>query len=53
MRNEHSFTDLPNEAGFGALVTHWLTGSDSWEWLPPPPTEADHTIYRHSVASAN
>jgi hypothetical protein len=35
-----SFRDLPNDPGFGTLVTHWLTDDDSWEWFPPPPTEA-------------
>jgi hypothetical protein len=49
---ECPLADLPNEPGFGGLVTYWLI--DNWEWLPPPLTDAQvAAIYRHLPASAN
>jgi hypothetical protein len=51
---ECPFDRLPNEPGFAPLVVHWLIDSDSWEWFPPPLTEAQvAAIYQRLVASAN
>jgi hypothetical protein len=51
---ECPFERLPNEPSFAPLVVHRLTDSDSWDWFPPPLTEAQMAaIYRHLVASAN
>jgi len=51
---ECPYTDLPNEPGFGALVTFWLLDADSYEWLPPPlPEDTIAAIHRRLVASAN
>jgi hypothetical protein len=45
---------LVDEPGFASLVVHWLTDRDSYEWFPPPLTDAQiAAIYRHLVASAN
>jgi hypothetical protein len=51
---ERPFEDLPNDPGFAPLVVHWLTNDDSWEWFPPPLTEAQiATIHRHLVDCGN
>jgi hypothetical protein len=51
---ECPFAHLPNEPGFGELVTFWLTDPESVEFLPPPLTEAQMAaIHRHLVATAN
>jgi hypothetical protein len=44
--------DVPADPGFPAVVAYWLL--DSWEWLPPPLTEAQvAAIYRRLQASGN
>jgi hypothetical protein len=51
---ECPFEHLPNESGFGALVTCWLVDPESFESLPPPLTEDQiATVHRHLVASTN
>ena len=51
---ECPLADVPADPHFADLVVFWLTDPDSWEWLPPPLTEATvAATHRHLVASAN
>jgi hypothetical protein len=51
---ECPFQHLPNEPGFGELVTSWLLDPEIVEFLPPPLTEAQAAaIPRWLLASAN
>jgi hypothetical protein len=51
---ECPFEHLPNEPGFAALVVHWFTDSETWEWFPPRLPEATiAAIHPHLTASAN
>jgi hypothetical protein len=46
--------DVPADPHFADLVLFWLTDPESWEWFPPPLSEAQsEAICRHLVASAN